>query len=221
MGSLRIILLTLLLAAVSPGELREARAADPFGPPPAPDLVGVHAEADTHRTADPSAESSIRTVPLARLTATRARPLFALSRRPPPPPKTPAPVATVSAPATPTKPRVTLIGTVVGPSDAYGIFRAEVSGIVVHLRTGETYDGWRLRSVRLRDAMLENDNNTAVLKLPSRELAGAPAGRRPDGAPTPVKAPPSAGSTPTPERMVEPPRQSPGRSDHKSKNNIQ
>ncbi|MFS8039551.1 hypothetical protein ACI7BZ_21835 [Xanthobacter sp. AM11] len=205
MGALRIILLTLLLAAARTGGEGAAHAADLFDPTLASGLVEMRAGAETHDLAEALGGNPVRTVPLERLAATRARPLFTPSRRPPSPPlkaSPPAPAASATATA-PDPPRVALIGTVVGVSDAYGIFRIEATGSVVRLRTGESYNGWVLRSVRRRDAELEKDHGTEVLVLSARgQGSGAivsvgrsvPVERAPDSALTTARPTPLTGS---------------------------
>lgn len=156
-------------------------------------------------------------VPLERLDATRARPLFAPSRRPPatteaPPP--PPPVAAMGE--APARPRVSLIGTVVSLGDAYGIFLDPASSAVVRLRTGESFEGWVLRSVSARDALLQNGRNSVVLALPASNSGGAtPAGRVPDGTPQLARPARPAGERPT-AHIVAPYRPPPAVSDIES-----
>ena len=156
-------------------------------------------------------------LPLDRLDATRARPLFSPSRRPPaavevPPP--PAPAAPVAA--APARPRVTLIGTVVGVGDAYGIFLDPASNAVVRLRTGESFEGWVLRSVSVRDALMQNGRNSVVLALPASGSGGAtPAARGPDGTPLLARPGRPAGERPT-AHIIAPYRPPPALSDIES-----
>lgn len=131
------------------------------------------------------------------LSATRERPLFSPSRRPPPvaveappPPPPPAP-----PPSEPPRPALALIGTVLNASDGYGIFMDQASNTVLRLRTGEDHQGWILRSVSVRDALLQKDRNTAVLTLPARDLEPAgSSGASPAGAPAAGASP--AGASP-------------------------
>lgn len=113
-------------------------------------------------------------IPLRELSATRERPLFAPTRRPPPeatpqaPPPPPAP-PTVAAPAVPP---FTLIGTLVNERGGFALFLDPASRAVIRLRTGEAHAGWVLRSVSMRDAMLQQDRSTTVMTLPAREAEG-------------------------------------------------
>ncbi|MCG5234867.1 hypothetical protein [Xanthobacter oligotrophicus] len=156
-------------------------------------------------------------LPLERLEATRARPLFSPSRRPPataeapPPPPPAAPMA-----AAPARPRVTLIGTVVGLGDAYGIFLDPASNAVLRLRTGESFEGWVLRSVSVRDALLQNGRNSVVLALPTSGSGGAtPAARGPDGTPLLARPGRPAAERPT-AHIIAPYRPPPALSDIES-----
>ncbi len=110
----------------------------------------------------------------------------------PPPPPPPA------APSAPVLPPLTLIGTIVNASGGYGIFLDQATNTVMRLKTGEDHDGWILRTVSMRDAMLQKDRSTAVLTLPGHDSEPAP--RLPDAsAPPPgVRAAgvPNAGSPP-------------------------
>lgn len=141
-------------------------------------------------------------IPLTELDATRERPLFSPSRRPPPPALVAAPPAAAPAPPAPStapRPSLALIGTILNGRDGHGIFLDPATNGVVRLKTGEAHEGWVLRSVSLRDAMLQKDRSTVVLALPPREAAGiaasdAQAGERPAApAARPIGSPANAG----------------------------
>lgn len=105
------------------------------------------------------------------LHATRDRPIFSPSRRPPMPAALPAPVAKVTpvntSPAVPDRPPFDLVGVVVGAGQGYAVFVSSTTHDLVRLRTGEGEDGWVLRSVRSREAVLEKDHKVTVVRLPS------------------------------------------------------
>lgn len=113
-------------------------------------------------------------VALKDLPATRERPLFSASRRPPPPPPVEAPLhtASVSKPAEPDRPRLTLLGTIAGGGEGFGIFLDPSGNKSVQLRLGQSHDGWTLRQVRRRETVFDKGDETVVLALPA---AGAPA----------------------------------------------
>jgi len=110
-------------------------------------------------------------VPLSALTATRERPLFSASRRPPAPPVAARPVvqarpAPPPRPVEPQRPRMSLVGTVAG-AEGIAVFVDQTTQTIVRLRTGEGHEGWVLRAVGAREVTLQNDHDTAILALPS------------------------------------------------------
>jgi general secretion pathway protein N len=125
-------------------------------------------------------------VPLSVLTATRDRPIFSASRRPPqpavvaPPVEAAAPVAQKAA--EPEHPPLALIGAVVGDSDAIAVFLDRSSQKIVRLRPGETNSGWTLSSVSPREVTFKKADRTEILAL-----------TRPDGSATAPAAPATPG----------------------------
>jgi general secretion pathway protein N len=109
-------------------------------------------------------------IPLARLSTTRERPIFSPSRRPPPPVVAAAPP--VQPPPPPPKPprverpQLSLVGTVAGEEESFGIFVDQTNKATVRLKIGEDHQGWRLRAVQGREATLERDQQTTILSLP-------------------------------------------------------
>jgi general secretion pathway protein N len=107
-------------------------------------------------------------IPLATLSNTRERPIFSSSRRPPPPA---AVAALASAPPAPKpvrveRPQLSLVGTITGDDQSFGIFVDRSSKAALRLKLGEEYQGWTLRSVQGREATLARDQQTAILSLP-------------------------------------------------------
>lgn len=118
----------------------------------------------------------LRGTPIERLAATRERPIFSPSRRPPPIVAA-APYVPPRSPAKPASPQLTLLGTVLGSAedtrtasaaDGIGVFLDEANNAVVRLKTGDYHNGWLLRSVQGREATLQKDRETVVLALPTR-----------------------------------------------------
>ena len=108
-------------------------------------------------------------IPLNTLTATRGRPIFSPSRRPPPPaivaaPYVPPPLA--SMPAEPDRPQLMLVGTVTGDTEAFGIFLDQTANKIVRLKLGDLHGGWTLRQVRGREVMLQKHDEIIFLALP-------------------------------------------------------
>ena len=109
-------------------------------------------------------------IPLHALQATRERPIFSPSRRPPtaaPPAAPPPEIVKNAAPPQPDEPTLNLIGVVVGNGEGYAVFLDNTSHAIVRLKTGEGEGGWILRSVANREAVLERNHRTAIMRLPS------------------------------------------------------
>jgi general secretion pathway protein N len=183
---------------------------------------GVEPQAD--RPAVPIARDSAPTgnplwgIPLRVLTATRERPLFSPSRRPPAPPvvaAAPQPTRSFAPPKPPEPdhPLLTIVGTVVSENDAIGVFIDQATNEVIRMHTGQDRDGWVLRSVHGREASFEKNAKTSTLALPApgetsgaatapslagmpgRPVQPAPPVPTPATAAAPVPAPAQAGNT--------------------------
>jgi len=159
-------------AFVVPGETLE-RAPQPAPvSPPAAATVSPPAAAAVAPAREPAATSAnpLWAIPLSALTATRDRPLFSASRRPPAPAV--VPVAAVPAPppppppTEPEKPNLVLVGTIVGDANSFGIFIDQANRTALRLKLGEQHEGWTLRSVQKREAMLVKDQQIAVVAMP-------------------------------------------------------
>lgn len=104
-------------------------------------------------------------VPLKQLSETRDRPIFSPSRRP-------SQVGIVRAAPAPAPrrdaepPPLSLVGTIAGDDEGFGIFLDRSAHAALWLKTGQDYRGWTLRSVRGREAVMEKDRQHAVLTLP-------------------------------------------------------
>jgi general secretion pathway protein N len=157
--------------AVEPGEEPPGLGRSGSGPPPAAANLSVAAPSSAPGVAEKAQSGNpLWAIPLRRLSATRERPLFAPSRRPPPPvvayqlasvPPSPPP-----KPTEPEKPRLELIGTIIGESDAIGVFFNQATRSVVRLKMGEAHEGWILREVQRRDVSLVKGSQTVLLALP-------------------------------------------------------
>jgi hypothetical protein len=108
-------------------------------------------------------------IPLTALSGTRDRPIFSSSRRPPPPAVAPAAVPKVAAvprPREPERPQLSLLGTIAGDDEGFGIFLDQSTKAVLRLKVDEDYQGWKLRSVQGREVTLEKDRQLVTLALP-------------------------------------------------------
>jgi hypothetical protein len=149
-------------------------------------------------------------VPLDALSDTRDRPIFAPSRRPPPPPLVDKSYVPPPPPRVETKPppeplMLSLVGTIVGGSQGVALFTEKSSQEAVRLRTGESHQGWVLRSVQGRNAMLEKGDRQETITLPAPGDTSIPGGAvvpvpQPGGAPAAVPPP---GGVPAVPSMTE------------------
>jgi general secretion pathway protein N len=108
-------------------------------------------------------------IPLASLSGTRDRPIFSSSRRPPAPAVAPAAIPKVAAvpkPKEPERPPLSLVGTIAGDDEGFGIFLDQSTKTALRLKFGEDYQGWKLQSVRGREATLEKNQQPVILALP-------------------------------------------------------
>jgi hypothetical protein len=139
-------------------------------------------------------------IPLATLSNTRERPIFSASRRPP---VAAAPVTVAKAPPPPPqaprveRPPLALVGTIAGDDESFAIFVDQGTRSALRLKIGEDFQGWRLRAVQGREAILERDQQTEILSLPqpgtmstSALRAQAYEGDPPPGDPPPGDPPP-------------------------------
>lgn len=128
------------------------------------DLAASNPEPTIERTGNP-----LWAIPIGSLTATRDRPIFSASRRPPLPPAVfvaaaPPPPPPVATPL-PDRPPLILLGTIIGGTLRVGIFHEEATTKTVRLAVGESREGWVLRSVSARDANFEAADRVATLVL--------------------------------------------------------
>jgi general secretion pathway protein N len=127
------------------------------------------AGANRDRTKPLPTGNPLWSIPLSVLSATRERPIFSASRRPPQravvaphvDPVAPTPQKT----AEPERPPLTLIGAVVGDSDAIAVFLDRTNQKFIRLRRGEAYAGWVLSLLQRREVTLDKAGRTEVLAL--------------------------------------------------------
>jgi hypothetical protein len=162
-----------LIAAVVISAARAGLAAIPSGPmEPAAidDNVGtIRIEGNRAAAAGQvSRGNPLWAIPLKDLSATRERPIFSPLRRPPAPVVATAPYAPSPPvkPAEPERPQLSLVGTIAGGTEGFGIFVDRLANTVLRLKTGEQHKGWILREVRGRETVLEKGDKTTTLALP-------------------------------------------------------
>lgn len=130
-------------------------------------------------TREPLGGNPLWAIPLKQLSATRERPIFSPSRRPPAPAVAAAPYVPPPAPPAPVvrqRPQLSLVGTISGDAQGFGIFMEQSGDKVVRLKTGETHQGWTLLEVGPRDIVLQKENQTVTLSLPAPAAASLGSG---------------------------------------------
>ena len=160
---------------------------------PPPDVTAKPAETPA------MAANPLWAIPLSALTATRARPLFTPSRRPPAPvvagvpvapPRSPAP----PPPAAPEHPNLVLVGTVASENEGVAVFIDSTTRDTVRLRTGEGHSGWVLQSVERRTVTMQKGDRTETLALPRPTAQEASAPVITALPPAPPPPPPQSGA---------------------------
>ena len=115
-------------------------------------------------------------IPVSALTATRERPVFSASRRPPAPPA-PAVEAPPPSPPPPERPSLSLVGTVLASAESEGgnvaLVIDQSTKNLVRLHVGEAIAGWSLRSVDSRKMTLQKDSQTVTLAFPVKDMSAA------------------------------------------------
>ena len=109
-------------------------------------------------------------IPISALDATRERPIFSASRRPPMPPVVAERVAAAPPPpkpAEPEQPLLTLVGTAIGKPNNVAVVLDRTTKTLVRLHVGEAVSGWILRSVDSRTMTVEKNSQTVTLALPA------------------------------------------------------
>lgn len=170
---------TLLLAAFGVAASTSALGADVSPSTSAPAVVADKPQdAPVAKPEGAASANPLWAIPLATLSNTRDRPIFSSSRRPPPKAVVPAPE--VKAPPPPPKsppaerPQLSLVGTVAGSEQSFGIFLDPATKTALRLKVGEDFQGWKLRSVQGREATFERDRQITILSLAQPD-AGADA----------------------------------------------
>lgn len=139
--------------------------------PPSPEqpVTSVRVSPPALPPARPLSDNPLWGIPLKTLSNTRDRPVFSPSRRPPPE-IVAEPVAATPPPA-PRKveiepPPLSLVGTIAGGDEGFGIFLDQSTKAALRLRIGDDFQGWKLRTINGREVTMEKDEQGALLALP-------------------------------------------------------
>ena len=121
----------------------------------------------------PLSANPLWAMPVKQFSVTRERPIFLPSRRPPAPPPSAQTMAKVVAPPKkePERPQLSLVGTIAGDDDKFGIFVDQATKAVLRLRVGEEFHGWTLQSVKGREVAFQKDQQSFVVALPQPGLS--------------------------------------------------
>lgn len=144
--------------------------------PPAPVVINAPAPKQPAEPEQVKSANPLWAIPLATLTTTRDRPIFSPSRRPPPPAVAAAPPPSAPPPPKPPgveRPQLSLVGTIAGDEESFGIFVDQTTKVALRLKIGEDFQGWKLRAVQGREVTLEHGEKTTVLSLPSSDKSVA------------------------------------------------
>jgi len=146
-------------------------------------LVGIAARHGACAADAPSLANPLAARGLDSLTATRERPLFSPSRRPPPPPPAPAPVVVQRTEPKPIDPpSIVLLGIVTEDGEARAVLRAGSSNKVVRARVGEEVGRWTVTQIEPRRLVLSHDDRVVSFALFAGNPGKNAAGRSPPAA---------------------------------------
>ena len=130
---------------------------------PAPSAAG-QLTAGVGETANPLAS-----IPLSALSETRNRPLFAVTRRPPPAIISQAPAANATPANSPSERErapFSLVGTIVGLNAGVAILMDPTTNRVMQVRQGRADSGWTVQSVGARSIVLQKGALIETVQLP-------------------------------------------------------
>ena len=126
----------------------------------------------------PIKSNPLWSIPLSALSETRNRPLFNVTRRPPP--ETAAPAAGLSIPAEdkPAElegPPFALMGTILSSKTRIAVLLDQATSQVTQLREGKMDSGWTAMSVGARSIVIRKGDSLKTLNLPGPNVPPAAA----------------------------------------------
>jgi general secretion pathway protein N len=139
-------------------------------------ILGVpplHAD-DTARSREHAAalENPLAVHPLDEFTATRDRPLFTRSRRPPAAVHTLPVVA--APPVPPPPPKLALFGILLEDGEASAVVRGAPSEKTIRVRVGDDIDGWKVSKIAERQIVLSQNDRSITFTMFDGSRVGAP-----------------------------------------------
>ncbi|MET4279395.1 MULTISPECIES: hypothetical protein [unclassified Bradyrhizobium] len=158
--------------ALDAGLLDDARLGGPVlrSPPPFEPMTSVRVAPSPTPTPRPLSANPLWAIPLKTLSNTRDRPVFSRSRRPPPAiaaePEVSKPLPPLPRNAAIEPPPLSLVGTIAGDDESFGIFLDRSNKTALRLKIGDDFQGWKLRSINGREVRMQKDEQEVVLTLP-------------------------------------------------------
>lgn len=159
--------------ALDAGMLDDTRLSGPVltSPPPSEPVTSVRVAPSPAPTSRPLSANPLWGIPLKTLSNTRDRPVFSPSRRPPPA-DVAEPAESKPTPPPPSRkaeiepPPLSLVGTIAGDDESFGIFLDQSTKAALRLKIGDDFQGWKLRTINGREVTMEKDEQGALLTLP-------------------------------------------------------
>jgi hypothetical protein len=145
--------------------------------------------AETNHASLEAAANPLAALSLDHLRATRDRPLFAPTRRPPP--VVPVARRVVTPVTTVAPPDVVLVGIVTDQVGARAVVRSNKSGKLIRAQSGDEIEGWKVTLIEPRRMVLSHDDrsvNLALFAAPAAETgtAASDTGPNSDGVAAPA-----------------------------------
>jgi len=154
------------------GMLDDTRLGGPVltSPSPSEPVTSVRVAPSPAPTPRPLSANPLWGIPLKTLSNTRDRPVFSPSRRPPPAvvaePEVSKPLPPPPRKAAIEPPPLSLVGTIAGDDESFGIFLDQSNKTALRLKIGDDFQGWKLRAINGREVRMQKDEQEAVLTLP-------------------------------------------------------
>ena len=126
-------------------------------------IAAFLATASAPARAEDQRPSALPSLKLKDLSATRERPLFAATRRRPPPPQ--PHVVTVAPEHPPETPRMVLTGIIVKPSETIVVLRNVATSESISLRSGESVGPWRVKAQNDHSVILSDGTKQFTLEM--------------------------------------------------------
>ncbi|BAM87604.1 hypothetical protein S58_15960 [Bradyrhizobium oligotrophicum S58] len=165
---LRLCIIGAVLATAAARAIAEPAGLDVSGPVDFEQRTAAAQDQAVAQRPPSRAGNPLWSIPLGQLSATRERPIFSPSRRPPPSAAEPPSIVAAPAvqePAPSERPQLSLVGTVVNGAGGLAVFLDQSSNTPLRIRAGAEYQGWKLRNVGARSVTLQKGQDVAVFSF--------------------------------------------------------